>query len=81
MIPWLLAAGAELEARNEDRATAFLVACNNGQLECAAALVEAGCDATATVARGQTGLMVAVHIGHTAMIPWLLAGAGTLRCG
>jgi ankyrin repeat protein len=48
----LLAAGAETEARDEEHgSTAFLWACDAGQLECAQALAAAGCDVAAATAR------------------------------
>ena len=51
------AGGADLEARRDDGATAFLVACDNGHVECVEALSQAGCDKKARSNNGWTGLM------------------------
>ena len=53
---------------------AFLAACNEGQVQCAEALLAAGCDAAAVDSSGVTGLMIAARRGHAALLPRLLAG-------
>jgi ankyrin repeat protein len=66
---------AKLEARASQlpSSTAFLFACENGSVECAEALVAAGCDTAATNDNGSTGLMCAASAGQTAVVERLLA--------
>ena len=66
---------AELEARASQlpSSTAFLFACENGSVACVEALVEAGCDTTATNDEGCTGLMYAAGNGHAPLVERLLA--------
>jgi ankyrin repeat protein len=83
----LLAAGADTEARDEEhRSTAFLWACYGGQLDCAQALVAAGCNAAAMSGADTTevALMFAAREGHLAVVAWLLGedgAAGVLEAG
>ena len=70
----LLAGGAPLEARDERGYTAFLLACKEGQAECAEVLLAAGCDVAAASDRGGMALMLAAANGHAALLPRLLAG-------
>eukprot|EP01045_Picozoa_sp_COSAG04_P019896 COSAG04_NODE_1977_length_5094_cov_11.505105_3_plen_871_part_00 len=58
-----LKGGCELEARDDDGHTAFLIACNKGSAECMQLLVEAGCDTAATNGAGMTALMLAANSG------------------
>ena len=54
----------------------FLLACREGQVECAEELLRAGCNVDAVDASsGDTGLLAAVAHGHVALIP-LLVGSG-----
>ena len=64
---------AELEASSAKGATAFLISCGSGQLECVEALAAAGCDTSATDDAGLTGLMCAASAGHTKVVERLLA--------
>ena len=50
----------ELEARNTDGCTAFLLACNQGHLECMRVLAEAGCNTAATDNKRVNALVHAV---------------------
>ena len=71
------------EARDEDGATAFLIACNTGSAECIAMLAEAGCDKDAVSDAGVTALMQAAFSKEAAAVRAVLdLGAGRkLRLG
>ena len=55
----LLATGVDTEVLDEDGDTAFLCACDAGQLECAQALAAVGCDTAAMSGVDTTALMFA----------------------
>lgn len=59
----LLAAGAEIDARNRYNDTPLLVALNSGQWDSAAKLIEAGADAKAVNTYGRSTLIAAVERG------------------
>jgi ankyrin repeat protein len=72
-VRWLLAAEAELEAREKlQGSTAFLLACLDGRVECMELLQQAGCNVSAINNQGYTGLHMAAA-GHAAAVRWLLA--------
>jgi ankyrin repeat protein len=80
VVAWLLGEGGAvgtLEARHQDGHTAFLLACNNGCLECARALAAAGCDVAAS-SKGTTALMLAANSGHATVVEWLLGEGGAV---
>jgi ankyrin repeat protein len=69
-----LAAGwCELEARNKDGLTAFLVACSTGNVECMQLLAEAGCDTTVVRINGKSAVDTAKAEGNNAVVQWLHA--------
>ena len=72
MLPRLLECGVPLEARDGDRATAFLHACSIESIE---VLVAAGCNVLAVNRAHQNGLMMAAAQGHATLLPRLL------KCG
>jgi ankyrin repeat protein len=79
VLAWLLGEGGSagtLEARNEDGDTAFLLACDRGQLECGQALAAAGCDVAAACNAGNTALIAAAGKGHPAVLAWLIEEGG-----
>jgi ankyrin repeat protein len=65
------AGGSELEAKDEDGATAFLYACLKGDPESLAVLVEAGCVTSVKNIDGQTGMMIATRSGSEATVRFL----------
>jgi ankyrin repeat protein len=79
----LAARGADLDAaRPKDGATAFHFACGNDQPECAAALVELGCDTVIEKKNGLTGKQIAEVYGHAAVLDVLRAAVtARLRAG
>ena len=70
------AGGADLEAKDEDGLTAFLLACGDRNPEIVAALVEAGCDTAAKTSAGLTGLMLAAFSCCAATVLAVLEGGG-----
>jgi hypothetical protein len=76
----LAARGADLDAAPpEHGATAFYCACSQNQAECAALLVELGCDTTIKTIDGQTGKEIAEDKGHAAVLDVLRAAVGRRR--
>jgi ankyrin repeat protein len=76
----LAARGVDLDAAHpETGATAFHVACMSNQPECAAALVELGCDTAMKSKYGQTGKQVAEHKGHATLLERLRESTGRRR--
>ena len=75
------AGGADLEAKDKCGGTAFLIACDQGDPESAAALIEAGCDTAATISAGQTGLIAAAAAlsGSVATVQAVLDAGGADR--
>lgn len=71
----LLAAGADVNARNRYGQTALMLAAHHGHLQVAEALVEAGADLNVTAKYNLTALMLAVVAGHVA-VARLVARAG-----
>ena len=72
------AGGSDLEARRDfDGATALLVACENGHVDCVEALIKAGCDKEARDNDGFTGLMIAAENGKLAVVQALLDTGGS----
>tara|TARA_B100000900_G_C20474912_1_gene672971 strand:- start:205 stop:1074 length:870 start_codon:yes stop_codon:yes gene_type:complete len=61
----LVAAGADVNARDKNGDTALLLASMNGHTETAQALVAAGADKNARNKHGDTGLILASGKGHT----------------
>eukprot|EP01047_Picozoa_sp_COSAG01_P033731 COSAG01_NODE_2496_length_7573_cov_15.650120_1_plen_1328_part_00 len=72
----LVVSEAELEARDEDGDTAFLLACSKGHAECIAALAKAGCDTAARSSDGSTGLIHAACSGSAAAVEAVLSVGG-----
>ncbi len=67
-----LAAGwCELEARDEDGDTAFLVACYSGSIECMQLLVDAGCETAAINKHSETAFDVAKACDNVEALHWL----------
>ena len=64
---------AELEARDECGATAYLNACRKGHTEIMAALVRAGCDRAATTNKSSTALMLTACSGSAEAVQDALA--------
>jgi ankyrin repeat protein len=65
----LVARGANLDAAHRaNGCTAFHLACVGNHAECAAALVELGCDTAIKAKDGQTGKQVAEGRGHAAVL-------------
>jgi thiosulfate/3-mercaptopyruvate sulfurtransferase len=69
----LIAAGAEVSARNADGNNALWLACVGGHLEMIDALVEAGIDIDNRNDNGATALMYAASSGKAAVVERLLA--------
>ena len=69
----------DLERRHDFGNTAFLTACRRGHLECAVALVEAGCNTQAKDNDEWTGLMLAAGYGHLSLIHVALNAGGDLE--
>eukprot|EP00808_Paulinella_micropora_P026996 g45545.t1 len=67
----LLQQGAPVEARNEDGATALILAGNNGHKEVAEALLQAMAEANAKDRDRKSALDLATANGHTAVIELL----------
>ena len=64
-----LKGGCELEAREDEHgATAFLIVCYKGCVECMQLLADAGCDTATKNNHGQTGLMQAAGSGGPAAV-------------
>jgi ankyrin repeat protein len=63
----LAARGADLDAANNGW-TAFHLACGGNQPECAAVLVELGCDTAITGMTGMAGKQIAEERGHAAVL-------------
>jgi ankyrin repeat protein len=69
-----LAAGwCELEAKNKQGKTAFLLACSKGRMKCMAMLVDAGCDTAAKSINGVNALMYAAGSGFPEAVRAALA--------
>jgi hypothetical protein len=76
----LAARGVDLDAAHpEDGSTAFHLACLFNQPECAAALVELGCDTASKAKNGRTGKQVAEQEGHAAVLDVLRAAVARRR--
>ena len=78
----LVAGGASLEARGKNGRgyTAFLVACNTGQLECLEVLLGAGCNAVAVdQVTHASGLMLAASTGNLVVLLRLLEDGAPLE--
>ena len=71
----LLAAGADVNARNQHGQTALMLAAHRGHLQVVEALVEAGADLNVTAKYNLTALMLAIVAGHAA-VARIIAGAG-----
>ncbi|HEU5136455.1 MAG TPA: ankyrin repeat domain-containing protein [Steroidobacteraceae bacterium] len=70
----LVAAGAELEARDWWERTAFLLAVNAGNMDAAIMLADAGADIRAVGRCGKPALFYAIRTHNQQMLDWLLAG-------
>jgi ankyrin repeat protein len=74
-VRWLLARAADVDARNEGRVTALVIAIQEGKTEVALELIAAGADVdvqTSDVYR-DTALLIATKLGHAQQIEALLA--------
>lgn len=75
----LVAAGADSNARDEDGATALMLAAHAGSLPLVTALIAAGANLEAPIGYGVRPLMLAAGYGETAIVEVLLkAGADVL---
>ena len=75
MVRDLLAAGAEIDARDRFGQTALMLAAHRGSREIVAMLVERGADLDVTAKYGLSALMLAIVAGH-GEVARLLARAG-----
>jgi ankyrin repeat protein len=72
----MLAAGADVDARNRHGQTALILAAHRGHLKIVEALIEAGADLNVTAKYNLTGLMLAIVAGHVGVARLLaLTGA------
>lgn len=71
----LIAAGADVNAQNENRDSAFLLAGAEGRLEILKATLAAGADLKSTNRYGGTALIPACHHGHVETVRELLKTA------
>lgn len=69
----LLGLGLDVDARDEQGASAMLHAAGTGQLELCQALLDRGADLNGCSANGVTPLAAAILAGRNAVIEWLLA--------
>src|SRR4051794_8922962 len=69
----LLARGVDVNARNQEGATALMMAAYQGQLEVVRALTDHGADLNATDFDGDTAVMLADHSGHEDIVRLLIA--------
>ena len=69
----LIAAGADVNAKNNYGFTALMEAALMGHTEIAKALIAAGADVNAKSNRGETALMDAASMGHTEIVKILKA--------
>ena len=60
-VRWLLAHGADIDARNEGRVTALHIAIEEGEIEVALALIAAGADPTVRDAAGRSAIDLAAE--------------------
>src|SRR5437762_3092797 len=74
----LLAAGADVNARNQHGQTALMLAAHRGHLQVVEALVEAGADLNVTAKYNLTALMLAIVAGHVA-VARVITSAGRSR--
>jgi ankyrin repeat protein len=63
----LIAAGADVNARNRYGQTALMLAAHHGHLQVAEAIVDAGADLNVTAKYNLTALMLAIVAGHVAV--------------
>lgn len=78
----LLAAGADVNARDRHGQTALMLAAHRGALDVVEALIEAGADLNTTAKYNLSGLMLAIVAGHAAVALALVrAGADTTLRG
>jgi len=75
----LLAAGADVHARDEYGQTALILAAGNGHTATVERLLAAGADVNARDQNGQTALMFAEGRGHTEMVERLLAAGADVN--
>ena len=74
MVELLIDRGAEVDAVELKKGgTAFHLACSSNQPDCAAALIEAGCNTAAKSLDGLSGRQLAELFGHTAVLERLRA--------
>eukprot|EP00048_Salpingoeca_helianthica_P009624 m.137875 g.137875 ORF g.137875 m.137875 type:complete len:1048 (-) comp14911_c3_seq3:28-3171(-) len=69
----LLAAGSDVDARDNNGVTSLAYASTHGRADLASALLGAGCDPNIADHRGMTPLMLAVFHGHSDMVRLLLS--------
>ena len=73
----LVLATASTAAERKETNELFLVACQDGEVETALLLLQAGADKNVRDGKGRTAVMLATCNGHTEIVRWLLqAGAG-----
>jgi ankyrin repeat protein len=79
MVQLLLDNGADPDASNHAKATAFHLACAMQKPSCVLALIKAGCVMATTSKRGQQGLTLAAAEGHAATVRSLIVGGAELE--
>ena len=75
----LLEAGAEVDAKDNDGATALMEAARRGHAAAIAALLAAGAEVEAKYNEGATALMLAAQGGHAAAIAALVAAGAEVE--
>jgi uncharacterized protein len=75
----LLAAGAKVEARDEEGRTSLILAAQKGWVDIVQALLARGADPTAKSYDGWTALIMACYSGHTEIVHILLARCADVK--
>lgn len=75
----MLAAGIDVNARNDKGDTALICACSQNRVACVKLLLEAGADVNAQNDKGETALICACCLGNEACIKLLLAAEADLN--
>ena len=73
---WMLEMGGEVDVRNHNNQTPFLIACILGCIDMVILLVEGGCDVEARDKNGQSGVFLASKKGREEVVAYLLQLGG-----